>query len=126
MSYYDTSYPPSLYGLPSSHDLKLVGTVRPGTLTIDFTWDSDGKHSTLGFGDGQNVSTDTEVATHTYAIPAVYMATVVSGNARDSAEFTLTGATGTQTDTDNPEEYKAVKVDDSDLPNTEEIPITED
>jgi len=125
MSYYDTSYPPSLYGLPSSHDLKLVGTVRPGTLTIDFTWDSDGKHSTLGFGDGQNVSTDTEIATHTYAIPAVYMATVVSGNARDSAEFTLTGAAAddepqTQTVT---EQYAAVKVDE--LPPTEEPPETE-
>ena len=125
MSYYDTSYPPSLYGLPSSHDLKLVGTVRPGTLTIDFTWDSDGKHSTLGFGDGQIVSTDTEIATHTYAIPAVYMATVVSGNARDSAEFTLTGAAAddepqTQTVT---EQYAAVKVDE--LPPTEEPPETE-
>lgn len=126
MSYYDTSYPPSLYGLPSSHDLQLVGTVRPGTLTIDFTWDSNGAIATLGFGDGTNVRTDTEMATHTYPIAANYMATVVSGNARDSAEFNLTGAIADDASTDSPEEYQAVKVDDKELPTTEEIPVTED
>jgi len=123
MSYYDTSYPPSLYGLPSAHDLMLVGTVRPGTLTIDFTWNSDGHIATLGFGDGQNVRTDTEMATHTYGIAAVYMATVVSGNARDSAEFTLTGAIADDVSEEPADEYKAVKVDE--LPPTEEIPETE-
>ena len=123
MSYYDTSYPPSLYGLPSAHDLQLVGTVRPGTLTIDFTWDSDGKSASLGFGDGTHVTTDTEMATHTYGIAAVYMATVVSGNARDSAEFTLTCAIVEDVDIEPPKEYAAVKVDE--LPPTEEIPETE-
>jgi len=128
MSYYDTSYPPSLYGLPSSHDLQLVGTVVPTTLTVNYTWDSDGKPATLAFGDGTNVSNSTGAASHTYGIAAVYLATVVSGNARDSAEITLTGATATETDTDTeteetPSEYAAVKVDE--LPITEEIPKTD-
>jgi len=130
MSYYDTSYPPSVYGLPSSHDLQLVGTVRPGTLTIDFTWDSNGSIATLGFGDGSNVRTDTEMATHTYPIAANYMATVVCGNARDSAEFNLTGAIADDEPEPEPEpeqsEFKAVRIDDDDLPTTEEIPVTED
>jgi hypothetical protein len=124
MSYYDTSYPPSLYGLPSAHDLQLVGTVVPTTLTVNYTWDSDGKSATLGFGDGTHVTNSVGAASHTYGIAAVYLATVVSGNARDSAEITLTGATATETETEEtPSEYAAVKVDE--LPITEEIPTTE-
>ena len=120
MSYYDTSYPPSLYGLPSSHDLDLVGTPVGITLTVDFTWDSDGHSATLQFGDGQSVSNTTGIAQHTYATHQIYTARVTSGNASDSAQLDLSAAE------DETEEFKAVKVDDKDLPNTEEIPVTED
>jgi hypothetical protein len=123
MSYYDTSYPPSLYGLPSSHDLQLVGTPVGITLTVDYTWNSDGHSATLAFGDGTNVTNTAGAASHTYGIAAVYMATVVSGNARDSAEITLTGAAD---DAPEQSEFKAVRIDDDDLPTTEEIPVTED
>jgi len=116
MGYYDTSYPPSLYGLPSAHDLKLVGTPRPGTLIVDFTWDSDGKSASLQFGDGQSVSNTTETATHTYAAHQIYNPRVTSGNASDSAtlDLTVTGQDEPEPDTtDNePEQYAAVKVDE--------------
>jgi PKD repeat protein len=122
MSYYDTSYPPSLYALPSSHDLKLVGTPRPGTLIVDFTWDSDGKSASLQFGDGQSVSNTTESATHTYAAHQIYNPTVRSGNASDSAQLDLTITV--VEDTPEAESFKAVKVDE--LPDTEEIPVTDE
>lgn len=89
MSYYDTSYPPSVLGLPPSHDLKLVGTVTPGTLEVVYTWDADGKPSTIYFGDGTSASTTNETATHVYAVGAVYTATVQSGSAHDSADIDI-------------------------------------
>lgn len=122
MSYYDTSYPPSIYGLPSSHDLKLVGTPRPGTLIVDFTWDSDGHSATLAFGDGQSVSNATETATHTYAAHQIYNPIVHSGNASDSAQLDLTVTVEDEPQSE-PESFKAVRVDE--LPDTEEIPTTD-
>jgi hypothetical protein len=124
MSLYDTSYPPSLYGLPGSHDLKLVGTPTPGTLTVSFTWDSDGKRATLDFGDGTApVSSATEAATHTYPSHAIYHPRVSSGSASDSATLDLTvtddpEADDEPTDDDEPAddepqpEYTAVPVDE--------------
>jgi hypothetical protein len=86
------SYPPSLYGLPVSHDLKLVGTPVPGTLQVDFTWDSQGKAATLSYGDGQSLTSSAGVAAHTYAVHQVYTASVRSGAATDSAVLDLTAA----------------------------------
>lgn len=78
--------------LPSTHDLKLVGTPVPGTLQVDFTWDSDGKSANLTYGDGASVTSTAETASHTYAAHQVYVATVTSGRASDSATLDLTAA----------------------------------
>jgi PKD repeat protein len=119
MSYYDTSYPPSLYGLPSSHDLQLVGIPQPGTLIVDFTVDSDGKSARIAFGDGNSVTTATGIAQHTYAAHQIYTATATSGNASDSAvlDLTVTGAADDEPEpepeTENePESFRAVKVEE--------------
>ena len=74
--------------------MDLVGTPVALTLTVNYTWDSNGHIATLAFGDGQNVTTDTGAASHTFAIAGLYMATVVSGNARDSAEIDISGWIG--------------------------------
>lgn len=97
------SYPPSLYGLGVSHDLKLVGTPQPGTLTVDFTWDSDGKAATLSYGDGQSLTSSAGIATHTYAVHQVYTASVRSGAATDSAVLDLSAAADPETQDDEPE-----------------------
>lgn len=86
------SYPPSLYGLPASHDLDLVGTPQGLTLTVDFTWDSQGKAATLHYGDGQQVTSSAGMAVHTYATHDIYTATVTSGGASDSATLDLSAS----------------------------------
>jgi hypothetical protein len=113
MSSGDTSYPPFLYRLPSSHDLQLVGDVIPATLEVDFTWDSQGKSAHLDFGDGNSVTTDTETANHTYAANGIYTARVTSGSASDSAVLDLSAAGSPPEEPEETEPvFEAVKVDE--------------
>ena len=98
------SYPPSLYGLPVSHDLKLVGTPVGVTLEVAFTWDSDGKAATLSYGDGQSITSSAGMASHTYAVHQVYTASVRSGAATDSAVLDLSAADDPEPGDDEPED----------------------
>lgn len=116
MGIYDTSYPPSVLMLGSSHDLKLVGTPVPGTLDVGFTWDSDGRSATIDFGDGSaTVTNATETVDHTYATHDIYEPRVTSGRASDSATLDLTMAgrsSEPETEQDEPAQFIAIPVDE--------------
>jgi PKD repeat protein len=101
MSYFDTSYPPSLFRLPASHDLDLVGVITvPFGLDVEYTFDSNGRPATIDFGDGesQSVADDSAPVPHTYATHGTYVVTVTSPNASDSATMEMEGAAETETE----------------------------